>query len=147
MKKWIVALALGLVASSASHAQDIGGARDFDGIPRFQGSKIIGYQSLPYDAFRLPTGPVKEDDKFEWQMPEALDLEGKITGYVYMLPPGKSTLEVFRNYQGALTKAGFETLFNAKARRHAATTRCWCRRSTLTATSCRMADYAARRRW
>jgi OOP family OmpA-OmpF porin len=116
MKNRIIALVLGFVASSSSQAQDIGGARDFQGIPRFYGSKIIGYQSLPYDGFRLPTGPVKEDDKFEWQMPDALDLEGKVTGYVYMLPPGKSTLEVFRNYEDALTKAGFETLFKCDSR-------------------------------
>jgi OOP family OmpA-OmpF porin len=117
MKTRIVALtlALALVAIGPSQAQDIAGARDFQGIPRFQGSKIIGYQLLPYDGFRLPTGPVKEDDKFEWQLPDAIDLEGKVTGYVYMLSPGKSALEVFRNYQGALTAAGFETLFKCES--------------------------------
>ena len=47
------------------------------------------------------------DAKFTKSQP----LEGKITRIVYVAPEGRSVLEVFRNYQGALKKAGFETLF------------------------------------
>ena len=92
-------------------AQDIAGARDYPGLPRFHGSAIRGFQSLAFDSFLLPTGPAARDVSGNWQIPNALRLEGKVTGYVYVLPPGTATLEVFRNYQDALQTAGFATLF------------------------------------
>jgi OmpA-OmpF porin, OOP family len=92
-------------------AQDIAGARDYLGLPRFHGSAIRGFQSLAFDSFLLPTGPAAHDVSGNWQIPNALRLEGKVTGYVYVLPPGTATLEVFRNYQDALQTAGFATLF------------------------------------
>jgi OmpA-OmpF porin, OOP family len=38
-------------------------------------------------------------------------LGGKVTRILYRPPEGRSVLEVFRNYEGALKKAGFVTLF------------------------------------
>jgi OOP family OmpA-OmpF porin len=90
---------------------DVAGARDYPGLPRFRGSAIIGYQALAFDAFRLPTGPAERDADDAWQTPSVLALEGKITGFVYALPRGTATLEVFRNYQDALQAAGFAPLF------------------------------------
>ena len=55
--------------------------------------------------FRL--GPVDEENKITKNQ----HLEGKITRIVYVAPVGRTVLEVFRNYQAALKKAGFETLF------------------------------------
>lgn len=103
-------LLLAVLAGSAQ-AQDVPGARDYPGLPRFRGSSIIGYQALAFDSFQLPTGPAERDASSNWQIPSALRLEGKVTGYVYALPPGTATLEVFRNYQEALQAAGFTTLF------------------------------------
>ena len=45
------------------------------------------------------------------RLPRTSHLEGKITRIVYVAPAGRTVLEVFRNYQDALKKAGFETLF------------------------------------
>jgi outer membrane protein OmpA-like peptidoglycan-associated protein len=42
-------------------------------------------------------------------------LEGRISNRLYWGPKGASPLEVFRNYQHALTAAGFETLFVCEA--------------------------------
>jgi OmpA-OmpF porin, OOP family len=98
-------------APRAMAAQDIAGARDYPGLPRFRGSAIVGYQALAFDTFRLPTGPAERDASSNWQVPNALSLEGRVTGYVYALPPGTAALEVFRNYQDALRGAGFTTLF------------------------------------
>jgi OmpA-OmpF porin, OOP family len=92
-------------------AHDVAGARDYPGLPRFRGSAILGYQDLSFDTFRLPTGPAERDASSNWQVPKAVTLEGKVTGYVYALPRGTATLEVFRNYQSALQTAGFTTLF------------------------------------
>jgi OOP family OmpA-OmpF porin len=38
-------------------------------------------------------------------------VEGKISNKIYWAPKGKSALEVFRNFQQALSGAGFETLY------------------------------------
>ena len=107
---------LGVVAQlflliCVANAADVAGARDFPGLPRFRNSTIIGYQALAFDGFRLPTGPAQRDAASNWQIPASLKLEGKVTGYVYAMPPGTATLEVFRNYQNALQSAGFTTLF------------------------------------
>ncbi len=100
-----------LVASGPAGATDVAGARDYPGMPRFAGSSLIGSQTLPFDAFVIPTGPVKQDDSFQWQLTEKLDVEGKISGYVYAIGKGHTTLEVFHNYEIALKTLGFETLF------------------------------------
>src|SRR4051794_28980672 len=107
-----LALVLALAAAPlAAHAQkqkeqtgDVKGAKDFDGIPRFKGARIIGYQSLPFDEFTIPLGAVYEDadDEFKKKLPDMVKVEGKVTGYVYEIPAGTASLEVFRNYQRAL---------------------------------------------
>ena len=55
----------------------------------------------------LPMGPVNEENTITKNQ----HLEGKITRIVYVAPAGRTVLEVFRNYQDALKKGGFETLF------------------------------------
>jgi OmpA-OmpF porin, OOP family len=111
MRKAVLFIASLLLLAAAAPAPDVSGARDYPSLPRFRGSIIIGYQALAFDTFRLPTGPAAQDASFNWQIPQALRLEGKVTGYVYALPTGTATVEVFRNYQAALQAAGFTTLF------------------------------------
>ena len=65
------------------------------------------YLTKEFDEFTLPLGPVDEENRFT----KSQHLEGKITRIVYVAPQGRTVLEVFRNYQGALKKGGFETLF------------------------------------
>jgi outer membrane protein OmpA-like peptidoglycan-associated protein len=104
-----------ILAQPAPHetasVRDVAGARDYAGLPRFRGSTIVGYQALSFDTFRLPTGRAERDANSNWQMPNVLTLEGKVTGYVYALQRGTAALEVFRNYQNALQTAGFSSLF------------------------------------
>lgn len=111
MRKFIGVVVQFFLFICAGNAADVAGARDLPGLPRFRNSAIIGYQTLAFDGFRLPTGPAQRDNAFNWQIPNSLRLEGKVTGYVYALPPGTATLEVFRNYQNALQVSGFITLF------------------------------------
>jgi flagellar motor protein MotB len=82
------------------------GSKDHPLISRYPGSVITHYLTKEFDEFTLPLGKVV-DQKFT----KSQHLEGKITRSVYVAPEGRSVLEVFRNYQGALKKAGFETLF------------------------------------
>ena len=105
---FVACLLLGLSApSAAGQDQDVEGSKDHPLISRYPGSYISHYLTKEFDEFTLPLGPVVEENKFTKSQP----LEGKITRIVYVAPQGRSVLEVFRNYQGALKKAGFETLF------------------------------------
>ena len=104
---FVACLLLGLSAPfAAGQDQDVEGSKDHPLISRYPGSVITHYLTKEFDEFTLPLGKVV-DQKFT----KSQHLEGKITRSVYVAPEGRSVLEVFRNYQGALKKAGFETLF------------------------------------
>jgi outer membrane protein OmpA-like peptidoglycan-associated protein len=76
-------------------------------ISRYPGSFITKYLTKEFDEFTLPLGKLTDANTFT----KSQHLEGKITRIAYVAPEGRSVLEVYRNYQGALKKAGFETLF------------------------------------
>jgi outer membrane protein OmpA-like peptidoglycan-associated protein len=84
------------------------GSKDHPLISRYPGSYIAKYLTKTFDEFSLPLGPVDEENTITKNQ----HLEGKITRIVYVAPAGRSVLEVFRNYQAALRKGGFETLFS-----------------------------------
>jgi OmpA-OmpF porin, OOP family len=93
--------------SAQAHAQtrDVAGARDFPGIGRFARSVVTGYQVKDFDAARMQAAPFKDD-----KPADARRLEGRITRIAYRTAPGPSILEVSRNFETQLAKAGFETL-------------------------------------
>ncbi len=104
---FVACLLLGVPSSfAAGQNQDAGGSKDHPLISRYPGSVIGAYFQKEFDEFTLPLGKLA-DEKFT----KSQHLEGKVTRIVYAAPEGRSVLEVFRNYQGALNKAGFETLF------------------------------------
>jgi outer membrane protein OmpA-like peptidoglycan-associated protein len=45
------------------------------------------------------------------ELAKSQPLEGKFTRIHYAIPSGRSTMEVLRNYQDAIQRAGFQTLF------------------------------------
>jgi outer membrane protein OmpA-like peptidoglycan-associated protein len=92
-------------AGAAAQTRDVAGARDFAGIGRFAGSVITGYQVKDFDAARLQAAVFKDG-----QPADARRLEGRITRIAYRTNPGPSILEVSRNFETQLAKAGFETL-------------------------------------
>src|SRR5258708_7315624 len=99
-------LALSFISAQA-HAQtrDVAGAKDFPGIGRFARSVVTGYQVKDFDAARMQGAPFKDD-----KPADARRLEGRITRIAYRTAPGPSILEVSRNFETQLAKAGFETL-------------------------------------
>ena len=104
---FVTCLLVGLAAVSAgAQGQDVEGSKDYPMISRYPGSVISQYLQKEYDEFTLPLGKLV-DAKFA----KSQHLEGKVTRIVYAAPQGRAELEVFRNYQGALKKAGFETLY------------------------------------
>jgi OmpA-OmpF porin, OOP family len=104
---FVAGLLIGLSASfAAAQDQDMEGSKDHPLISRYPGTFIKDYVTREFDEFTLPLGKTS-DLKFA----KSQHLEGKITRIVYTAPAGRSVLEVFRSYQDALKKAGFETLF------------------------------------
>ena len=59
----------------------------------------------------LPAGKWKASDNGRAVFDNKLNLEGKHTRLAYNFPKERSSLEVMRNYQAALEKAGLKTLF------------------------------------
>ena len=98
-----------VLATSPCTAQaqnrDLAGSRDYPGIGRFGGSVITGYQVKDFDATRLQAAPFKDGKAADQRR-----LEGRITRIAYRTNPGPSILEVSRNFETQLAKAGFETL-------------------------------------
>jgi OmpA-OmpF porin, OOP family len=104
----IAILAIGLCTPfAAAGGQDAEGSKDHPLISRYPGSAIYDYFETEFDEFTLPLSKLA-DDKFS----KTQKLEGKITRIAYTTPEGRSPLEVFRNYQGALKQAGFQTLYS-----------------------------------
>jgi outer membrane protein OmpA-like peptidoglycan-associated protein len=95
------------VGAAAQAMRDVAGARDFAGIGRFAGSVITGYQMKDFDAARMQAAPFRDG-----QPADARQLVGKITRIAYRSHPGASILEVSRNFEAQLTRAGFETLLS-----------------------------------
>ncbi len=99
-----------LATAAIVAAADVPGSQDHPLIKRYDGATIVRYSRNEFTEYRLPVGPVQgkgNDAKF----PKAIDLEGRVTRITYLVPAGRSTLEVMRNYQGDLANAGFKPLF------------------------------------
>jgi OOP family OmpA-OmpF porin len=112
MRRFAVALlllALGVASFAPSsvlaQTRDVAGSRDFPGIGRFRGSIVTGYAVKDFDATRLQAAPFKDGKPTDERR-----LEGRITRIAYRTNPGPSILEVSRNFEAQLAKAGFETL-------------------------------------
>jgi OmpA-OmpF porin, OOP family len=99
-------LALSFISADAcAQTRDVAGAKDFPGIGRFAGSVVTGYVVKDFDAARMQAAAFKDD-----KPADARRLEGRITRIAYRTAPGPSILEVSRNFETQLMKAGFETL-------------------------------------
>ena len=94
---------------SAAQKADVPGSKDHSLISRYPGSVITEYTAKEYDEFLLPLGKL---DSGTGKFAKSQHLEGKVTRIYYEFPPNRSVLEVFRNYEGALKTAGFQTLFS-----------------------------------
>lgn len=85
---------------------DIKDSHDHPLVSRFAGAVIYGYQTVDYDQMQLPLGKYENG-----KISRIETVEGKITRIAYVAPKGKSALEVYRNYEQALTAAGFLARF------------------------------------
>lgn len=97
-------------------AADATGCRDVAGLKRFEGSEIVQCDGRNFAEYALPLGAAKTFDHaskrggFETKR----DLEGRLVRNLYLVPPGPSSVEVFRNYKAELAEKGFTVLFEGK---------------------------------
>ena len=126
---WATALFLLIGTATASLADatvptaDIDGASDNSLVKRYDGAFIVSYENLAYTDFSLPLSPLKasadpdarDRNNNRVYVPEkVIEVEGALTRIAYVLPEGRSPLEVLRNYQDGIAQAGGETLFECK---------------------------------
>ncbi len=108
-KPFIAVLSFCLAAALApAQEADVEGSKDHPLISRYTGSVIKQYSTKDRDEYTLPPGKMRTDN----DLAKSQHLEGKLTRIKNESPAGRSGLEVFRNYEAALGRAGFETLFS-----------------------------------
>lgn len=93
------------VAPAFADKGDLPGSKDYAGIGRFGGSVITGYQVKDFDAARVQAAAF-----INGKPKDQRRLEGRVTRIAYKTEPGPSIIEVSRNFEQQLTKAGFKTL-------------------------------------
>lgn len=111
INKTLALIALLVLLPLQAFAADLPGSQDYPGIKRFSGSDIVGYTVRGYDEYLLALGNGQPDGAFQ----KSQKLEGKLTRIVYKITGGHTSLEVLRNYEKALTGAGYQQLFEQQA--------------------------------
>jgi outer membrane protein OmpA-like peptidoglycan-associated protein len=101
--------ALLAIATTAMAAPDVRGSADVPWVGRYEGSHIILFQDVAFDAGEFLT---RSPSSGSARNPADLTiLEGRRTRIVYEAPAGRSSLEILRNFQQRLESAGFEPLY------------------------------------
>ncbi len=91
---------------------DYPGSKDHPILSRYPGSRIIHYSQREFDEYFLLIGPLKR--KEDIQSAKKRRLEGRVTNITYQCPSNRNNLEVYKNYELALERAGFKILFRGK---------------------------------
>src|SRR5262245_15967980 len=122
---WVIFFSLFAVSLAFSNAEipsaDLKGAKDSPLVKRYEGSLIVAYDHKAFDEFTLPLSkleklPAKRDihNNFAYEPSQKKDLEGERTRIVYLIPEGRSPLEVVRNYQEEVEGKGGKALYQCK---------------------------------
>lgn len=120
-RRLFLAFALGLLpALSFAQAMpaDVAGGKDHPLISRFAGSQMVGYEQLAFETGRFftPTADKTKDSKKELDRDKLVSVEGQVTRLLYITPPGKTALEVHRNFEQALKQAGVKLITSVDGR-------------------------------
>lgn len=115
MKPLFLTLALTLGGAQAGLAEtDVKGSSDHPLISRMPGTYIADYHSSAYQEFSIATGPLVVGA----DLPPVERFEGSSTVITYRADKTDlSALAIFRNYQKAFAKAGFEMVFTCDSDR------------------------------
>lgn len=104
-------LAVTLASGSEPITSDIPGAKDNSLLKRYEGSFIFQYSQKEFDEYALALGKALNPFDTGKKIEKEQTVEGRVTRISYVAPNGRSTLEVFRNYESELKAKGFQTLF------------------------------------
>jgi OOP family OmpA-OmpF porin len=121
--RWLAAIAAVLIlvppafaapnpAYLAELQKDLPGASDHPLAGRYEGSSLLSQTVKAFDELSLPSGPAEgetwdQNKKF----PALQTAEGRVTRSLYVVPPGRSVLEIARNFKTSLAGKGFEPVF------------------------------------
>lgn len=99
---------LWLLAARAP-AQDDEWTKDHPMVPRYPGSEPMGAPGKfrDFDEFTLVLGKVTGEGQAE----KTQAVEGRVYTVTYRNPEGRSPLEIYKNYEQGLLKAGFRLLY------------------------------------
>jgi OOP family OmpA-OmpF porin len=105
-----LALTLVLTAGHYAAAQEDPWKKDHPMVPRYPGSEPLGSpgQWRDFDEFTLVLGKVTG----EGAAVKTQKVEGRVYTVTYGNPEGRSVLEIYRNYEQGLLKAGFQELYS-----------------------------------
>lgn len=109
----VAGLSFSVVApASGQPVNDRKESQDHPLVSRYAGSVILGYEASAFDEVVIPMSPVMADTMGKVVVPaNSRRVEGKVTRIVYLAPEGRSPLEVVRNYEQELKRAGFELIY------------------------------------
>jgi len=93
------------LAQAQGLGKDVPGSQDHPLVQRFTGSVLVGYAKADWDAAQVPASSQLTPEK---SFKDLVAVEGKVTRLIYIAPLGKSPLEVYRNYEQALSAAGLK---------------------------------------
>ena len=111
-------LVVGLAVQAPAHAQvqyaqvlsqDLPGAKDHPWTGRYAGSTPLLQNVMAFDELTLAAG--KAQTAGGKRFSRTIKAEGKVTRSVYVTAPGRSSLEVLRNFQNQLQGQGFAVEF------------------------------------
>jgi OOP family OmpA-OmpF porin len=125
--KRFAVLALILTATTLGFAQKPPDEHSL--VKMYPGSIVKGGQASvrEFDEFELNIGPIAPNRKPS----KTLHLEGKVFTADYGNPANRSVLEIYRNYEQALVRAGFQTLYTCNGTECGAAEECCSHHPTL----------------
>lgn len=105
----LIMVLAGAPLMATAQARDARGSSDHPVLTRYPGSHIQTYKQVDFDRYPLALG-------VENHAPAKIQqIEGRVTKIGYVNPTGRSAFEIYRNYEDALMKAGFENLWSCEA--------------------------------
>lgn len=101
------AATVSIQVARAGDMKDVAGSKDHPLIKRYDGAVIASYEHKEFDEYLFPLGKEIKDGKFL----SAKVIEGEVTRLGYVIPAGRSTLEIMRNYETDMKAMQYTTLF------------------------------------
>ena len=107
----MIAFTLIVLTPALCLGADVEGSKDSPLLKRYEGSFIVKYSMSEFDSTVIPLGPIAREDG-SYKFTASRKEEGRTTRLLYLIPEGRSSLEILRNYEGELKAGGYEILFS-----------------------------------